>query len=71
VSKRSKGSELVETAGLPLGSPSSSSSSFSLFLIQPQGSPTSALVGCKYLSVSCLLGFLEGSHARLLSVSTP
>jgi hypothetical protein len=38
VSERSQESRLVETAGLPVGSPSSSVSS-SLFLIQPQESP--------------------------------
>ena len=37
VSERSQGSKLVETAGLPMGSPSSTTSS-SLSLIQPQGS---------------------------------
>jgi hypothetical protein len=40
VSERSQGSGIVETAGLPMELPSSSSSSLSL--IQPQGSPTSA-----------------------------
>jgi hypothetical protein len=40
VSERSHGSRLVETDGLPMGSPSSSASS-SLSLIQPQGSPAS------------------------------
>jgi len=38
-SKRSQGPRFVETAGLPMRSPSSSTSS-SFSLIQPQGSPT-------------------------------
>ena len=40
-SEKSQGSRLVETAGLPMGSPSSSSASSSLSLIQPQGFSTS------------------------------
>ena len=40
LSERSQGSKLVETAGPSMGS-TSSSASFSLFLIQPQGSLTS------------------------------
>jgi hypothetical protein len=40
VSERSLGSRLAETSSLPMGSPSSSTS-FRLSLIQPQGSPTS------------------------------
>jgi hypothetical protein len=42
VSERSWGSRLVETAGPPTGLPSSSAS-FSLSLIQPQGSTASVL----------------------------
>ena len=38
MSERSRGSRLVETAGLPMGSPFSASSSLSL--IHPQGSPS-------------------------------
>ena len=40
VSERSQDSRLVETAGLPMRSPSSSASSI-FSLIQPQESPTS------------------------------
>jgi hypothetical protein len=47
VSERSQGSRLVETAGLPLGLPSSSASS-SFYLIRPQGS----LVSVHWLGVS-------------------
>jgi hypothetical protein len=54
VSERSRGSRSVETSGLPIGSPSASSS---FFLIQPQGSPTSAnWLGvniCIWLSTAC------------------
>ena len=54
VSERSQGSRLVETAALPMGSPSSSASS-SLSPIQPLGSLASGfcpLVGFKYLYLS-------------------
>ena len=53
MSERSQGSALVETAGLPIGSPTSSVS-FSLSLNHSQGSPMSVLSlgvsNCMYLS---------------------
>ena len=59
VSERSRASRLVETAGLPMGSPS-----FSFSLIQPQGSPASV----HWLGVSIfqlLVGPLGGqSYSR-------
>jgi hypothetical protein len=70
VSERSPESRLVETADLPIGSPSSSTSS-SLSLIQSLGTPSSDhLLGVSAsLSVSCLLDLLEGScHAVLLGL---
>jgi hypothetical protein len=62
VSERSQGSRLIETAGLPMGSPSSSASS-SLSLIQPQGPWTSD----QWLGVSicvCLSQMLVGPLGR-------
>jgi hypothetical protein len=51
----------------------SSSASSRISPIQPQGSPISVhwlgVSACD--SFSCLLGLVEGSHALLLSVSTP
>jgi hypothetical protein len=60
------GSNLVKTAGLPTGSPSSSASS-SLSLIQPQESASSVhwfVVNSSSDSFSSLLGLSEGSRAR-------
>jgi hypothetical protein len=52
----------------------SSSASSSLSIIQPQGSRLQ-FIGwvwvSAFVSVSCLLGLSEGSHARFLPVSTP
>ena len=71
VSERSQGSRLVETAGLPMGLPSSSASS-SFSLIQSQESPASVhwlgIIIC--ISFNCLLGHSESSHAKFLSIST-
>jgi hypothetical protein len=68
VSERPQGSRFVETAGLPMELPASSTSS-SLSLIQPRESPSfRPLVGC--VQFSYLLGLSEDSHARLLSVDT-
>ena len=76
MSERSLGSRLIETAGPPTGSPSSSASS-SFSLIQPQGSaqPQKLSIGWVQISASdlfsCLLDLSESSHDRPLSVSTP
>ena len=71
VSESSQGFRLVETAGLPMGSPSSTTSS-SLSLVQPQGSLTSVhWLGVSIcFCLSCLLGLSEGSHTRLLSLNS-
>ena len=68
VSERSLGSRLVETVDLPMGSPSSSTSS-SLSLFQPQTSVHWLGISiCVHLG-QLLVGLSEGRHARLLSVS--
>jgi hypothetical protein len=54
VSERSQRSGLVKTAGLPMGSPSSSTSS-SLSLLQPPGSPTSV----QWLDVNICICFSQ------------
>ena len=68
VSKKSQGSALVETADLPMGSPSFSVSS-SLSLFQSQGSPMSVhCLGvniCIYLS-QLLVGPLGGQSCQAL-----
>lgn len=63
VSDRSQGSMFVETAGLSMWLPSSSSTSSSLFLIQSQRSLSSEhwLGVSTSASVNCLLELLEGS----------
>ena len=66
VTQKSTGSRSVGIVGLPTGSHSSSASSC-FPLIQPLGSL--AFVHC--LGTRRLLGISDGSHARLLSVSTP
>jgi hypothetical protein len=73
VSEQSQGCRLVETAGLSIGSPSSSAYSC-LSLMQPLVSPTS--VHCLGVSIcfwlfQLLLGLSEDSHTKLLFVSTP
>ena len=72
VFERSRGSRLIETAGPPTGLPSSSAS-FSLSLIQQQGSTASVhwLGGTIYIWLfQLLVGSPECSHARSLFVST-
>jgi hypothetical protein len=59
VSDRSQGSRLVEIAGLPMGSPSSSVSS-SLSLTQPQGSLAS-VHGWVHLSLSAACWASQGT----------
>ena len=62
VSEKSRGSRLVEIAGPPTGSPSSSaSSSFSLIHRGQQLLPTGWMQISASDSLSCLLGLLEGS----------
>ena len=58
VSERSQGSRLVETAGLPMGSSSSASSSLSL--IQPQESLASVGLGICACFSQLLVGPLRG-----------
>jgi len=70
VSERSQGSRLVETAGPPTGSPSSSAPS-SFCLIQLQGSAASVHCLSASDSFSCLLGLSEGSHDRSLFSERP
>jgi hypothetical protein len=71
VFERSRGSRFVETAGLSMGLPSSSTSSI-ISLIQLQRSLTSdhgMSVSIYFCLIRCLLGLWEGSHVRLLFVS--
>jgi hypothetical protein len=73
MSERSLGSRSAETAGLPMGLPSSSASS-SLSPIHPQG-PWLLSIGWVLVSASesfsYLLDLSEDSHARTLSASRP
>jgi hypothetical protein len=71
-SERSQGFWLLEIAVLPMRLPSSSTSSCHS-LIQARGPDFSPLVGCNFLhlTLGCLLGHSDDSHARLLSVSIP
>jgi hypothetical protein len=63
-------SRLVETAGLPMRSPSTTTSS-SLPLIQPQGSLSSVgwVGGCKYLSLSQSAACWASQRAAMLGSS--
>jgi hypothetical protein len=69
VSERSPRSGLIETAGPPTGSPSSSTSC-SFPLIQQLLSIDWAQISVS-VSFSCLLGLSEGSHDRSLFVDAP
>jgi hypothetical protein len=66
VSGSSQRASLVETADLPVGSPSPSASSI-LPLIQPQGSPTSA----QWLGVSVLSLFQSAAGRASQSTAMP
>ena len=71
--KRFQGSRLIETAGPPTGSPTSSDSS-KLSLIQQEESAASVhqlVVNTASDNFNCLWGLLESSHARPLFVSAP
>ena len=68
--ERSQGSGLIEIAGLPTGSPSSSASS-SFSLMQPAASAHWLGANSVSDSFNCWLGLLEDSHDRSLFVSAP